>query len=194
MARSLQLPLQSSSAPASHQHQQLQAGRRKRGVRNTPPSSLVGTSGSSRQQASGFESEPDDPKAAKADDTFVELLDAAKAFMSLAPSTSKTGTSPPQIPIVRAEHVHKGGSEGEEEDEDDSRTPSIPTSFIASGGSSDVGDTIKDTEKFRNCGKGQFSGDQQPSVFGWLSQAVEVRVWQAIALCSIMFGAGFGVA
>lgn len=165
--------------------------KRRRGIRHTPPNPPTGLARRNTVTADDIESEPDDPSAVKADDTFVELLEAAKAFMSLAPtsssSNSTTSRSPPQIPMTQhqqAEHTRQV---------DESVTPSIPTSFFPSGVSSESEDaacgTVMHSQEHRTESKNSGTG-----FLGWLTGVIQLRVWQTLALTICSFTAGVGVA
>lgn len=201
LTRSMQLPTTSAVAISGAQPQ-----RRRRGVRHTPPSSSLNA-----DRAVDVESEPDDPHNRQADETFVELLDAARAFMSLAPSGSGSGKTPPvQVSAqpAAAGAVHGSQHEVKEEEEaaaavageeageqgaHDSAAPSIPTSFNVSRTSSEVGDTLKPSPL---CEAEVPSRAEEAALgwSGWLAHAIQMRVWHALALASVAFGAGYSLA
>lgn len=187
LTRSVQIP-GSAANPGHHSGGSSSQQRRRRGVRNTPPSSHLGS------RSIDIESEPDDPQNSQADETFVELLDAARTFMSLAPASSSR--SPPHhaefATSQQSESLSRQTTAGQDQAEEDHQAhSSIPTSFNISGVSSYATDTLKAKQEEPQ----ETRRDTFPTSWtGWLHSILQFKVWQALTLASLAFGAGYSVA
>ena len=169
--------------------------KRKRGIRQTSgpfsPSNSAGNSSSlSARRRSGIESEPEDGKLA-ADNSFLELLQATKPFLSLASGaanfTTKAvpDTAAPTAndsPIVPASALHHPSPDHEQAPSSPSiYEKDIPTSFAASETSASATDSPPNQDEPKN------------GLLEWLSGLLHVKVWQAVVVCSAVFATGYSI-